>query len=103
MNYRQAWAPDARFDIFRIGLSGIVDNQACHLIDGYSRPIPRKLGHRFTHRLFQKSDRHAPGGHPITQAALQRAKVPVDLVRSAQGVDWFDRLWRERPIRLDFA
>jgi hypothetical protein len=103
VNRGQAWAPDARFDIFRIGLSDIVDNQACHLIDRHPRPTCGKLYHRLAYRLSQKADRHPPGGHPIAQAALQRAEVPIDFARGAQGVNWFHQLRTQRPVRFEFA
>jgi hypothetical protein len=69
VNGGQAWTPNARFDIFRIGLSGIFDNQAGHLIDRHPRQTRNELGDPAGYRLFQEADRHSPGGHPITQAA----------------------------------
>src|SRR5580693_6978435 len=100
MNSREAWAPNTGFDIFWISLTGIFEHETRHLIDRH--PL-RRLLHRVGYRNFQKSDRHAPGSHPIPQAALQRAQVVSDLVRGPQRVEWFDRLWMECPVRGEFA
>ena len=80
-NYREAWAPNAGFDIIRISLTGVFKRETRHLIDRHSL---RRLRRRVGYRNSQKSDRHAPGSHPISQTALQRAQVLSGLVpRSA--------------------
>jgi hypothetical protein len=76
MNYRQAWAPDAGLDIFGLGISRVLEDELCHLLDRQPPYTHTKLGCRVAWSLFENSDRHAGSDHPIAQAALERSQVP---------------------------
>jgi hypothetical protein len=82
MDDRQALPPNAGFDIFRVGKSGI-ENKLGQLI--YREPLhPRgELQYLAGQRFSEKGDPHAASDHPIAHAALEGSQVSIALALTA--------------------